>query len=129
MKVRGDLEPINAFTVEAQPKKPGFVLVRFFENAVPFEETEEDTVTGGWEYDEYHLELRNTGDIETDVRNNYKALLSQAKEAERNLDPVGTLRAELEEQIAMVDEVAIGLYETQTLQDEALIELYEMIGG
>lgn len=44
--------------------------------------------------------------------------------------------AALEEAVAMVDETAIDLYETQlqqeetnAAQDEALIELYEMIGG
>ena len=35
----------------------------------------------------------------------------------------------LEEQVAQADEIAIALYESQVTQDEAIIELYEMIGG
>lgn len=39
MRVRGDNAPSNAFTLEEQPKKPGFFLVRFYENAQEFSET------------------------------------------------------------------------------------------
>ena len=35
MRVRGDLAPSNAFSLEEQPKKPGFVLVRFYGNVEP----------------------------------------------------------------------------------------------
>ena len=31
MRVRGDNAPSNAFTLEEQPKKPGFFLVRFYD--------------------------------------------------------------------------------------------------
>ena len=47
MRVRGDNAPSNAFTLEEQPKKPGFFLVRFYENAQEFSETRDGlTITG-----------------------------------------------------------------------------------
>lgn len=82
MRVRGDVQPSNAFTLEEQPKKPGFCLVRFFENAKEFSEKKEGLTVSGWEYDEYHLELADTGSLDEDVLNNYDALLEQAKAAE-----------------------------------------------
>lgn len=82
MRVRGDVQPSNAFTLEEQPKKPGYYLVRFFENAQEFSEEKEGLTVSGWEYDEYHLELADTGSLEEDVLNNYDALLEQAKAAE-----------------------------------------------
>lgn len=82
MRVRGDVQPSNAFTVEEQPKKPGFCLVRFFENAQEFSEEQGELTVSGWEYDEYHLELADTGSLEEDVLNNYDALLEQAKATE-----------------------------------------------
>ena len=80
MRVRGDVQPSNAFTLEEQPKKPGYYLVRFFENAQEFSEEKEGLTVSGWEYDEYHLELADTGSLEEDVLNNYDALLEQAKQ-------------------------------------------------
>ena len=82
MRVRGDLQPSNAFSLEAQPKKPGYVLVRFYENAKPFEDHQGDLTIKGYEYDEYHLELEDTGGLETDVLNNFDTLLAQAKALE-----------------------------------------------
>ncbi len=82
MRVRGDLQPSNAFTLEAQPKKPGYVLVRFYENAKPFEDRQGELTITGYEYDEYHLELEDTGGLETDVLNNFDTLLAQAKALE-----------------------------------------------
>jgi len=82
MKVRGDNAPSNAFTLEEQPKKPGVYLVRFYENAQEFTETQGELTTSGWEYDEYHLELADTGNLQEDVLTNYDALLLQAKTAE-----------------------------------------------
>ena len=40
MKVRGDNAPANAFSLEEQPDKPGYCLVRFYENVAPFSETQ-----------------------------------------------------------------------------------------
>lgn len=90
MRVRGDVQPSNAFTLEDQPKKPGYYLVRFFENAQEFSEEKEGLTVSGWEYDEYHLELADTGSLEEDVLNNYDALLEQAKAAEAENEDGGS---------------------------------------
>ena len=90
MRVRGDVQPSNAFTLEEQPKKPGYYLVRFFENAQEFSEAKEGLTVSGWEYDEYHLELADTGSLEGDVLNNYDALLEQAKAAEAENEDGGS---------------------------------------
>ena len=60
MRVRGDNAPSNAFSLEEQPNKPGVALVRFYENAEPFEEKRDELTISGWVYDEYHLELKCT---------------------------------------------------------------------
>lgn len=90
MRVRGDVQPSNAFTLEEQPKKPGYYLVRFFENAQEFSEEKDGLTVSGWEYDEYHLELADTGSLEEDVLNNYDALLEQAKAAEAENEDGGS---------------------------------------
>lgn len=90
MRVRGDVQPSNAFTVEEQPKKPGFCLVRFFENPQEFSEEQGELTVSGWEYDEYHLELADTGSLEEDVLNNYDVLLEQAKAAEAENEDGGS---------------------------------------
>lgn len=90
MRVRGDNAPSNAFTLEEQPKKPGYYLARFFENAQEFSEEKEGLTVSGWEYDEYHLELADTGSLEEDVLNNYDALLEQAKAAEAENEDGGS---------------------------------------
>ena len=90
MRVRGDVQPSNAFTLEEQPKKPGYYLVRFFENAQEFSEEKEGLTVSGWEYDEDHLELADTGSLEEDVLNNYDALLEQAKAAEAENEDGGS---------------------------------------
>ena len=74
MKVHGDNKP-TTFTVEKQPKLPGYVLIRFYENAFP---VESDTYTG-WEYDEYHLEFPERHDMATYITNHYHELLQEAK--------------------------------------------------
>lgn len=100
MRVRGDVLPIGSFTLEEQPNKPGFCLVRFYENAEPFTETKDGLTVSGYQYDEYHLEMEDTGDLETDVSNNYETLLAQAKALEGDSSPasleerVNTLEAE-----------------------------------
>ena len=100
MRVRGDVLPSGSFTLEEQPNKPGFCLVRFYENAEPFTETKDGLTVSGYHYDEYHLEMEDTGDLETDVSNNYETLLAQAKALEGDSSPasleerVNTLEAE-----------------------------------
>jgi hypothetical protein len=105
------------FTLEPIPKRPGFLLVRFHENAAPFEETIDDQTTSGWEYDEYTLVISDSGRAEADVESNYAAWLELAKAQETDRqrpdvkDEVSALQADL----------------AQT--DETLIELYELMGG
>ena len=48
MRVRGDNAPSNAFSLEEQPNKPGVALVRFYENAEPFEEKRDELTISGW---------------------------------------------------------------------------------
>lgn len=81
MKHRGDNAPANAFTLEEQPKRPGFVLVRFYENVQPFTETQGDLTISGFEYDEYYLELEYYDGLQDDILSNYDNLLAQAKAA------------------------------------------------
>ena len=79
MRVRGDVQPSNAFTLEEQPKKPGYVLVRFFENAHEFTETQGDLTISGWEYDEYHLELKDTGGLSEDILNSFEGQAARGR--------------------------------------------------
>lgn len=74
MKARGTNNP-GAFSFENQPKHPGYVLIRFYENAQPYES---DTYTG-WQYDEYHLELPARPDMQTYIENHLYELKAEAK--------------------------------------------------
>ena len=112
MRVRGDLQPSSAFTLEEQPKRPGFVLVRFFENAAQFEETRDGLTISGWEYDEYHLEMENTGDLQNDIVNNFDALLAQAK-AQDPEEP-----ADLESRVSALEETSASKEDVQAVWDQ-----------
>ncbi len=79
MKVRGDNPPSNAFSIENQPKAPGRVLARFYENVNPFKEKTDGLTVEGFEYDEYHLELPVSGDMQDYVLNNFDRLFAEAK--------------------------------------------------
>ena len=116
MRVRGDLQPSNAFTVEEQPKKPGFCLVRFFENPQEFSEEQGELTVSGWEYDEYHLEMADTGSLEEDVLNNYDALLEQAKAAEAEAEGGGS--DDLEERVAAMETGKADKDEVQAVWDQ-----------
>lgn len=116
MRVRGDVQPSNAFTLEEQPKKPGYYLVRFFENAQEFSEEKEGLTVSGWEYDEYHLELADTGSLEEDVLNNYDALLEQAKAAEAENEDGGS--DDLEERVAAMETGKADKDEVQAVWDQ-----------
>lgn len=83
MKVKGDNAPSGAFEVEPHPQKPGIAVVRFFENAQPFEEKSGDLTTKGWEYDEYRLEMPLYDGLTLDVAAAYDSYLAQAKAEER----------------------------------------------
>lgn len=93
MKVYGDNKP-SAFSVEKQPKHPGYVLIRFYENATP---VESGTYTG-WQYAEYHLELADRPDLQEYVQNHYNELLQEAKGGPSEME---RLRADLDYIILM----------------------------
>lgn len=116
MRVRGDVQPSNAFTVEERPKKPGFCLVRFFENPQEFSEEQGELTVSGWEYDEYHLEMADTGSLEEDVLNNYDALLEQAKAAEAEAEGGGS--DDLEERVAAMETGKVDKDEVQAVWDQ-----------
>ena len=116
MRVRGDVQPSNVFTVEEQPKKPGFCLVRFFENPQEFSEEQGELTVSGWEYDEYHLEMADTGSLEEDVLNNYDALLEQAKAAEAEAEGGGS--DDLEERVAAMETGKADKDEVQAVWDQ-----------
>lgn len=82
MKVKGDNAPSGAFEVEPHPQKPGVAVVRFFENAQPFEEKSGDLTTKGWEYDEYLMEMPLYDGLTLDVAAAYDSHLAQAKAEE-----------------------------------------------
>jgi hypothetical protein len=86
--VYGDNKP-TTFTVEKQPKRPGYCLVRFYENAEPHK-AEGYT---GWQYDEYHLELADRPDLQGYVQNHYNELLQEAKGGPSEME---RLRADLD---------------------------------
>lgn len=112
MRVRGDNVPSNAFTLEEQPKKPGFFLVRFYENAQEFSETRDGLTITGWEYDEYHLELADTGSLSEDVLANFDTLLAQAKAAETPAE-----QGDLESRVTTLEETSASKDDVQAVWD------------
>ena len=112
MRVRGDNAPSNAFTLEEQPKKPGFYLVRFYENAQEFSETRDGLTITGWEYDEYHLELADTGSLSEDVLANFDTLLAQAKAAETPAE-----QGDLESRVTTLEETSASKDDVQAVWD------------
>ena len=112
MRVRGDNAPSNAFTLEEQPKKPGFFLVRFYENAQEFSETRDGLTITGWEYDEYYLELADTGSLSEDVLANFDTLLAQAKAAETPAE-----QGDLESRVTTLEETSASKDDVQAVWD------------
>lgn len=111
MKVKGDNAPSRAFEVEPHPQKPHVAVVRFFENAQPFEEKTGDLTTKGWEYDEYRLEMPLYDGLTLDVAAAYDSYLAQAKaeeesktELERMASSVASLQAAQSDTDSMVVE-------------------------
>lgn len=111
MKVKGDNAPSGAFEVEPHPQKPHVAVVRFFENARPFEEKTGDLTTKGWEYDEYRLEMPLYDGLTLDVAAAYDSYLAQAKaeeesktELERMASSVASLQAAQSDTDSMVVE-------------------------
>ena len=127
MRVRGDNAPSNAFSLEEQPNKPGVALVRFYENAEPFEEKRDELTISGGVYDEYHLELNMYDGLSEDILGNYAGYLAQAKlhEAEGKTIP------SLQQQVADLetDKAALvtSLEGQVTDPQMALCDVYEQI--
>lgn len=74
MKVHDDNNP-GAFSFAPQPKRPGYVLIRFYENVTEYK----DEFFTGWQYDEYHLELPARPDMQTYLENHLYELKAEAK--------------------------------------------------
>ena len=122
MRVRGDNAPSNAFTLEEQPKKPGFFLVRFYENAQEFSETRDGLTITGWEYDEYHLELADTGSLSEDVLANFDTLLAQAKAAETPAE-----QGDLESRVTTLEETSASKDDVQAVWDRMAAAYNEVV--
>lgn len=125
MKVRGDNAPANAFSLEEQPDKPGFCLVRFYENVAPFSETEGELTISGYEYDEYYLELPFYDGISDDILGNFDGYFAQAKLAEAETETIPKLK----QQVSELQSVNEGLTEQITQAQLALCDVYELIIG
>ncbi len=126
MKVRGDNAPANAFSLEEQPDKPGYCLVRFYENVEPFTETQGELTVSGFEYDEYHLELPFYDGIYDDILGSYDGYFAQAKLAEAEKETIPKLK----QQVSNLQSVNEDLSALITQAQLALCDVYElMIGG
>lgn len=130
MRVRGDNAPSNAFTLEEQPKKPGFALVRFYENVKAFEEKHDELTTSGYEYDEYHLELPLYDGLTDDILNSFDGYLAQAKLLEAESKTIPTLQqqvADLEADKAALADKVTTLEGQVTDTQMALCDVYEQV--
>ena len=114
MRVKGDNAPSNAFTLEEQPKRPGFVLARFHENAEPFEETTDGLTIRGFVYDEYRLELERTDSLVDDILSNYDAYMNEAKLREAEEEVIPSLR----ERVAFLEDEKADKAEVQAVWDQ-----------
>lgn len=125
MKVRGDNAPANAFSLEEQPDKPGYCLVRFYENVAPFSETQGELTISGFEYDEYYLELPFYDGIYDDILGSFDGHFAQAKltEAEKETIP------KLKQQVSDLQSVNEGLSAQITQAQLALCDVYELVIG
>lgn len=79
MRVRGDNAPLESFSIEAQPKHPGYSLIRFYENVQPYTSTEHEVTISGYEYDEYTLEIEDREELKAYIQNRYDELFAEAK--------------------------------------------------
>lgn len=133
MKVRGDLAPNSAFSMEEQPKKPGHFLVRFYENVHPFSEERDGHSASGYEYDEYHLELTGYEGLADDIRSNYDGYLAQAKLLEAETKTIPDLQqkvADLENEKTVLSGKVDSLEMQVTDAQMALCDVYELaLGG
>lgn len=99
MRVKGDLPPDGAFSVEENPQKEGYVTVRFYENVTPFSHTEgggdNARTIEGYEYDEYKLEMENRSGLEADIKGQLSAFLNEAKLVEAEQNTIPNLKSEV----------------------------------
>lgn len=98
MKVKGSTEPMSAYSIEVQPDKPGYVLIRFYENV---EEYTEDEVTG-WKWDEYHALVLNRDGLAAEIENNLAFWVQLAKDTEATAIEREAQRIEHEQKEAML---------------------------
>lgn len=130
MRVRGDNAPSNAFTLEEQPNSPGVALVRFYENAEPFEEKRDELTVSGWQYDEYHLELEMYDGLSDDILSNYAGYLAQAKLHEAEGKTIPALQqqvADLETDKTALSEKVTSLEGQVTDTQLALCDVFEQL--
>ncbi len=130
MRVRGDLQPSNAFTLEEQPNNPGRVLARFYENVAPFTEKQGELTISGYEYDEYKLELDDYEGLEEDILNNFEGYLAQAKLVEAEQNTIPNLKdqvASLQKEKAELSDKVVSLEGQVTDAQMALCDVYEQI--
>lgn len=126
MKTRGDLPPSNAFTLEYMPDKPGYMLLRLFENVKEFTETMMDLTISGYEYDEYHLELLDTPGLEETIIEHYDEYMMEAKMKEAEKETIPNLESRVKE----LTEENTALQNQLTDAQIALCDIYEMaLGG
>ena len=78
MKVKGSKAPSGAYNIEPQPNKPGYMMVRFYENV---EEYTDDDFTG-WQWDEYSVLVLNRDGLAAEVESNLAFWVQLAKDAE-----------------------------------------------
>ena len=107
MKVRGDNAPANAFSLEEQPDKPGYCLVRFYENVAPFSE------------------LPFYDGISDDILGNFDGYFAQAKLAEAEKETIPKLK----QQVSDLQSVNEGLSAQITQAQLALCDVYELVIG
>ena len=125
MRVKGDNAPSNAFTLEAQPKRPGFVLARFYENVEPFESTDNGLTTRGFVYDEYRLELESADGLTDDILNNYATYMNEAKLREAEQETIPTLK----ERVAQLEAEKAQGEENIELLKGCIMELADVVFG
>lgn len=120
MKRYGDNAP-GTYSIEEQPKNPGYVLVRFFENAAPFTRTDGDREHSGYEYDEYTLELLNYDGLMDDIASNLEVYLEQAKaQEEQNKSPdekIAKVKQDVDATTLVSDIVFVTLAESGAIDD------------
>ena len=133
MRVRGDNAPANAFSLEEQPKRPGFALIRFYANVKPFEEVIGALTISGYEYDEYHLEAEMYDGLADDIVNGYDSYFAQAKLTEAEQITIPALQqqvSDLEDEKKILSDRLDSLDTQVTDTQEALCDVYElMLGG